>query len=156
MRRGLFQAHGMIRLLDVNVLLALAWPSHLHHEQAHRWFRQHRSEGWATCPATQSGFVRLSATRAVVPEPMTPVEAIAAMERSASQPEHHFWPQDEEVAGISPEIMVRIMGPRQMSDAVLLDLAIKHGGRLATFDHAMLHLIPRGSPLADHIEIIAT
>lgn len=146
----------MIRLLDVNVLLALAWPSHLHHEAAHGWFRQHRSEGWATCPATQSGFVRLSATRGVVPDPMTPVEAIAAMERSASQPEHQFWPQDGPVAAILPEIMVRIMGPRQMSDAVLLDLAIKRGARLATFDQAILHLIPRGSPLVDHVEIIVT
>ena len=144
----------MIRLLDINVLLALAWPSHLHHEVAHRWFGQLRSEGWASCPATQSGFVRLSATRGVVPDPMTPVEAIAAIERSASQPEHHFWPQDEQVGAIAPEIMVRIMGPRQMSDAVLLDLAIKHGGRLATFDQAIGHLIPRGSPLADYIEII--
>src|SRR5437016_10805095 len=144
----------MIRLLDVNVLLALAWPEHLHHEPAHSWFAQYRGEGWATCPATQSGFVRLSSTRSVVPDPITPVEAIAAMERSAAQPEHRFWPQDGQVAEMSPEIMVRIMGPKQMSDAVLLDLAIKRGGRLATFDKGILHLVPRNSPLAAHIELI--
>ena len=144
----------MIRLLDVNVLLALAWPEHSHHEAAHRWFAQHRAEGWASCPATQSGFVRLSSTRGVVPEPMTPVEAIAAIERSTGQAEHQFWAQDEPVSKMAPEIMVRIMGPRQMSDAVLLDLAIKRGGALVTFDKAILHLLPRNSPLQSHIELI--
>src|SRR5438270_12127168 len=133
----------MIRLLDVNVLLALAWPEHSHHEAAHRWFGEHRAEGWATCAATQSGFVRLSSTRGVVPDPMTPVEAIAAMERSTAQTEHRFWAQDEPVSTIAAEIMVRIMGPRQMSDAVLLDLAIKRGGTLVTFDKAIGHLLPR-------------
>jgi predicted nucleic acid-binding protein len=82
------------------------------------------------------------------------VEAIAAIERSTSQPEHQFWIQDEPVSTIAPEIMVRIMGPRQMSDAVLLDLAIKRGGALVTFDKAILHLLPRDSPLRGHIELI--
>jgi len=144
----------MIRLLDVNVLLALAWPEHSHHEAAHRWFARHRAEGWASCSATQSGFVRLSSTRGAVPEPMTPVEAIAAMERSTGHVEHQFWIQDEPVSAIAPEIMVRIMGPRQMSDAVLLAQAIKRGGVLVTLDKAILHLVPRDSPLQSHIELI--
>ena len=144
----------MIRLLDVNVLLALAWPEHLHHEPAHRWFAQHRAEGWATCPVTQSGFVRLSSNRNVIADAMTPVEAIAAIERSTDHPEHHWWPQDEPVAKLSPEMMVRIMGPGHMSDAVLLDLAIKRGGRLATFDAGIARLLPKASPLAAHLEVI--
>jgi toxin-antitoxin system PIN domain toxin len=144
----------MIRLLDVNVLLALAWPEHSQHEAAHRWFASKRLEGWASCPATQSGFVRLSSARGAVPEPMTPVEAIAAIERSTGHPEHHFWIQDGSVLTIAPEIMERIMGPRQMGDAVLLSLAIKHRGVLATFDRNIQRLLPRDSPLQSHIELI--
>src|SRR5262249_3107448 len=115
----------------------------------------HRSEGWASCSATQAGFVRLASTRGVVPEPMTPVEAIAAMERSTQQPEHRFWVQDEPVAALEPEMMGRIMGPRQMSGAVLLNLAIRRGGLLSTFDKAFLHLLPKGSGLVRHVEVIA-
>jgi len=47
-------------LLDVNVLVALAWPTHLHHEPAHHWFHRRRINGWATCTLTQIAFVRLS------------------------------------------------------------------------------------------------
>ena len=40
----------MTALLDVNVLIALAWPNHVHHVAARAWFEEHREEGWATCP----------------------------------------------------------------------------------------------------------
>lgn len=146
----------MIRLLDINVLVALAWPTHSCHEAAHGWFERHRGEGWASCSATQSGFVRICCSRKVVTEAMTPVEAIAAMERSAGQPEHQFWPMHDQVGAMEPEMMVRIMGPGQMSDAVLLDLAIKRGGLLSTFDRKIQHLLPRASRLSAHLEVIPT
>lgn len=38
-----------IALLDTNVLLALAWPNHQHHAQAHAWFNLEAKNGWATC-----------------------------------------------------------------------------------------------------------
>jgi predicted nucleic acid-binding protein len=46
-------------LLDVNVLVALFDPDHVHHELAHDWFGDHRAQGWATCPVTQNGLVRV-------------------------------------------------------------------------------------------------
>ena len=46
-------------LLDLNLLTALLWPRHEHHEVAHTWFDERRVDGWATCPLTQLGFVRL-------------------------------------------------------------------------------------------------
>jgi uncharacterized protein len=39
----------MIQLLDLNLLIALAWPSHVHHPQAHAWFADRAPSGWATC-----------------------------------------------------------------------------------------------------------
>ena len=85
---------------------------------------------------------------------MTPLEAIAAMERSTGAAEHEFWEQNEPVFAMSSEIMVRLMGPRQMSDAVLLDLAVKRGGCLATLDKGILSLVRKGSALAKHFELI--
>jgi len=59
-----------VSLLDVNVLLALAWPTHVHHAAAHRWFAENHAMGWATCPLTQLGFVRLGIQPAVVKIPI--------------------------------------------------------------------------------------
>lgn len=54
--------------LDVNLLVALAWPNRVHHAVAHAWFRRNQSNGWATCPVSQAGFVRVSSRRTVIPE----------------------------------------------------------------------------------------
>jgi uncharacterized protein len=43
-------ASGVRHLLDVNVLVALLDPAHLHHDAAHAWFEVKREGGWATCP----------------------------------------------------------------------------------------------------------
>ena len=48
----------MTFLLDVNVLMALLWENHEHHQVARRWFRQ--ITDFATCPVTQLGFARIS------------------------------------------------------------------------------------------------
>jgi hypothetical protein len=42
----------MTALLDVNVLIALGWPDHVHHAAARHWFGQSCSNGWATTPIT--------------------------------------------------------------------------------------------------------
>ena len=49
----------MSALLDVNVLLALFDPAHIHHARAFAWWSDRRGEGWASCPLTQNGFVRV-------------------------------------------------------------------------------------------------
>jgi predicted nucleic acid-binding protein len=47
-------------LLDTNLLIALAWPQHVHHGEAHAWFGKVARGAWATCPITQLGFIRIS------------------------------------------------------------------------------------------------
>jgi predicted nucleic acid-binding protein len=54
----------MVSLLDVNLLVALAWPNHVHHQVALSWFQKNQASGWATCPVTQSGY-RLTGYRQV-------------------------------------------------------------------------------------------
>ena len=56
----------MIALPDINVLLALAWSNHAHHDAAHRWFARDATAGWATCLLTQTGFLRLSLNPQVI------------------------------------------------------------------------------------------
>ena len=51
----------MRALLDVNVLIALLDAEHLHHEAARRWLRNNIQHGWATCPITQNGCLRIMA-----------------------------------------------------------------------------------------------
>lgn len=67
----------MTALLDVNVLIALGWPNHVHHAAAQRWFTQFSSNGWATTPITEAGYVRISSNRSVMQVSTTPAIAIA-------------------------------------------------------------------------------
>ncbi|MCS6954115.1 MAG: PIN domain-containing protein [Bryobacterales bacterium] len=143
-----------VALLDVNVLLALAWPNHICHRAARKWFSAHRLDGWATCTLTQLGFVRLSSLEAVTKRPVTVQEAMRALATATTAPEHVFWGMDSSLVHIHPEIGARLMGHRQLVDALLLDLAIRNGGKLVTFDRRVENLLPADSPHRDALEIL--
>lgn len=118
----------------MNALVALAWPNHVHHGRAQRWFAGARAAGWATCPLTESGFVRVSSNTRAIPDARTPGEAIDLLGKLRRLGEHTFWHDDvspvHDAAGIFP----RVVGYRQVTDAHLLSLATARGGVLATFD----------------------
>lgn len=127
----------------MNVLVALAWPNHVHHAPAHRWFGANREHGWATCPLTESGFVRVSSNRRAIPEACTPAEAIALLGRIRALAGHVFWADDISPADRHATPFKRVAGYRQVTDAHLLALAIRHGGALATFDRGLAELADR-------------
>ncbi|MCC7077796.1 MAG: hypothetical protein IT198_11770 [Acidimicrobiia bacterium] len=130
----------MISLPDVNVLVALAWPNHVHHRAAVEWFRAARGEGWATSPLTESGFVRVSSNHRVIPTARTPLEAIEVLRRLRGLADHRLWTDDVSLTDC-PEIDVdRLVGYRQVTDAHVLTLAIRNGGRVVTFDRAVRDL----------------
>ena len=143
-----------VSLLDINVLLALAWPTHVHHLAAHRWFAENYEAGWATCPLTQLAFVRLAMQPAVVKVPILFGDVMEALGQMTAHGAHRFWPLEDGLAGIRDEIRGRVGGHHQLSDALLLDLAIRHQGRLATFDRRVLGLLPPDSVLLDAVAII--
>ncbi len=62
-------------LLDIYLLLALAWPDHQRHAAAHGWFARESRYGWATCAFTQLGFVSPSSNPADTSGAVRPVEA---------------------------------------------------------------------------------
>ena len=134
----------MVALLDINVLIALAWPNHIHHEAAHRWFRRHAPAGWATCPVTQAGFVRVSSNTRVLPEAKSPREAIALLERIVGLPHHVFWSDAVSITDRRYIAVEKLTGHHQITDAHLLGLAIQRKGRLATLDRGVTGIVPSG------------
>lgn len=124
----------------MNVLVALAWPNHVHHGLAHGWFRAHRQDGWATCPLTESGFVRVSSNRRAIPGAATPAEAIALLRRLRRLDGHVFWADDVSPADPAATPFARVVGYRQITDAHLLALALRRGGVLATLDRGLAEL----------------
>ena len=125
-------------LLDVNVLIALAWPSHVHHDRAQEWFARKKKAGFRTCPLTETGFVRISSNPRFASYAVSPADALALLGRITSLPGHEFWPAHlpvVEAVGDRP-----VSGHRQVTDAYLAGLAAAHGGVLATFDSGVLAL----------------
>lgn len=131
-------------LLDVNVIVALMWTNHSHHARARRWFATPRETGWATTPITQSGCVRISSNRSVIPTSTSPSEALAVLRSWTSLPAHEFWVDD--LDGVISEAVdaVALRGYRQITDAHLISLAHRRGGRLATFDAKLAGVVRPG------------
>lgn len=144
----------MTGLLDVNVLVALAWPNHLHHERARAWFEQHHSRGWATCPLTESGFVRVSSNRRVVPEARRPEEAIRLLRELTELAGHAFWTDDTSLARSRWIAAERLLGHGQVTDAHLAALAIRRRGRLVTFDRGIREILPPGVEAASVLIVL--
>ncbi|MGF1647137.1 MAG: TA system VapC family ribonuclease toxin [Kineosporiaceae bacterium] len=138
----------MTALLDVNVLVALAWPEHLHHSQASVWFAHHCDESWATTPVTELGLLRLSTNPRVVGDALTPAEGIELLRRLRGVPTHQFWPDDIAVGGEDVDWMT-VHTHRQVTDARLVGIARRHGGLLATLDR---DLVRRHGPDAVLVE----
>ena len=136
----------MTDLLDVNILISLAWPNHVHHRAARRWFRDRPGDLWATTPVTESGFVRVSSNQAAIPSAVTPSEALALLARIRQVPGHVFLADPVElVAGQGRVNSDRITSYRLVTDAHLLAVAREHGARLATFDRGVATLAGTGA-----------
>lgn len=127
-------------LLDVNVLVAIAWPNHVHHELARAWLLEHRPAAWATCPVTESGFVRISSNGRAIPAAVSPGEAVELLVRLRRQPGHVFWEDAVSLAETAEVPRTRLISYTQVTDAHLLALARQRGGRLVTFDRRLAAL----------------
>lgn len=133
-------------LLDVNMLIALAWPNHVHHRAAHEWFTGAHAAGWATTPVTESGFVRVSSNRAAIVTATSPDQAIALLRAMTALEGHAFWPDD--IAGVTGGFgePALITAHRDVTDAHLLALAQRNGGTLVTFDTRIGRLLGSRDP----------
>jgi toxin-antitoxin system PIN domain toxin len=124
-------------LLDINVLVALFDPDHVHHELVHDWFADHRSEGWASCPITENGLIRVLSN----PRYGSPVSGLRTVRdgvrRFLESGDHEFWHDDISVCDNTLFNVSAMTGHRQITDAYLLALARKRNGHLVTLDRTI-------------------
>lgn len=137
-----------IRLLDVNVLISLLDSAHVHHNVAITWFRDTAAGmGWATCPVTENGFVRVVSHISYPNLRLTPAMASESMARfkAGFAGLHHFWPDSISLTDSSLFELGTLTGSRQITDAYLAGLAFRNKGALASFDTSMPWKAVRGA-----------
>jgi len=127
-------------LLDVNFLVALAWPNHTSHGAARAWFQANRAKTFATCPLTEAGFVRLSMNPLVVGQQVSLSAALELLGQYQTKYTFRFWADDLPLSALAA--FRNIAGHRQVTDAYLLALAASKSGVLVTFDGGIAALAP--------------
>jgi toxin-antitoxin system PIN domain toxin len=143
-----------ILLLDVNILLPLFWPPHENHRRIQEWFQRHSANGWATCPFTETAFLRLVSNPQFSPDSVTPMHAETVLAAGLKHPNHHFWPDDLSVSDAIAPLRRNLVGHRQITDAYLLGLVIFRRGKLVTLDAGITSLLPREIPARSVVELL--
>jgi uncharacterized protein len=138
-------------LLDVNVLVALFDAAHVHHEAAHDWFADNRTNGWATCAITENGFLRVLTNPQSGVTERAPV-ILESLRTFCASGHHVFWPDELSLRDDVFDLSIA-QGHRQLTDIYLLGLAAKMGGVLATFDRSIPLKAVRGAR-ADALAVI--
>lgn len=135
----------MRALLDVNVLVALFDPAHLNHDAAHAWFAAHAEPGWASCPLSENGLVRVISNPAYPGSRTTTLDALERLASFQRAGRWEFWPDDISLVEAGLLDGSRPLVHHQLTDIYLLALAVHHGGRLATFDRRIPQGFVRGA-----------
>lgn len=142
----------MTYLLDVNVLLALVDPLHVHSRSVHTWFAAQPARQWATCPITENGFVRIISQASYTNPVADTAAAMGVLRGVLSRAGHEFWPDGISLPDcVQPGIVIT---PTQITDVYLLGLAAHRGGKMATFDRRVpVHAVPGGSQSIEFIPV---
>jgi hypothetical protein len=129
-------------LLDINVLLALTDPMHVHHELSHQWFAVQGQQAWATCPLTENGFLRIASHPNYPNRPGDVPTVLAILRQVCDTPGHHFWAADVSILDLlAPDAIIT---HAHVTDVYLLGLAVHHQGKLATLDQRIPVDVVRG------------
>ncbi len=139
----------MRALLDINVLIALHDRDHVHHIRAATWFEANVQHGWASCPLTQNGCLRIMNQPGYSsPQPLAAL--MAMLQSSTSAPMHETWFDDISILDAARFQHTHMHSHRQLTDLYLLGLAVKNNGRLASFDQRIPMSAVRGAR-AEHV-----
>ena len=142
----------MCALLDVNVLIALLDSAHVHHAVATTWLNRQLHHGWASCPITQAGCIRIMSQPAY-PGALRAAAVAARLAEAAAGPAHAFWPAAVDLLQPGSLDWSRVLGHRQVTDAYLLAVAVQNQGRLVTLDRRIRHdAVPGAAP--EHLAVI--
>jgi len=135
-------------LLDVNVLIALIDPAHEFHAPAHLWFQRNRTHGWATCPITENGCLRIL-SKPGYPFPGLTVGRVRDILAGLVGAEgHRFWPDSVSILEANG-FDLSTTTTRNLTDLYLLRLATSFHGRLITFDRGIPWQLVTGCEPAD-------
>jgi toxin-antitoxin system PIN domain toxin len=126
----------MRSLLDVNVLIALLDADHSLHSRAAGWLATNGRRGWASCPITQNGCVRIMSHPAY-PNAIPVAALVERLKDATADPSHEFFADAVSLLDGAAIDSARIHGPRQITDTYLLALAVKNGARFVTFDQGI-------------------
>jgi len=136
------KTRSRIDLPDVNVLVALFDTAHVYHHIAHEWFAEARHKDWATCPLTQSGFLRVVTNPAYPNRYLTITEAAAHLRYliTTHAETHHFLYDDTSLLDTTRFDLGKLSGHRQITDLHLLGICLRFHARLVTFDRGFVVL----------------
>jgi toxin-antitoxin system PIN domain toxin len=123
-------------LLDVNVLIALMDSAHEFHSAAHLWFQQNRQYGWATCPITENGCLRILSSPGYPFPGLTVARVRDMMAELVGAEGHRFWPDSVSILE-GNRFDFAGAGSKVVTDLYLLGLAAALNGRLVTFDRTI-------------------
>ena len=126
----------MRALLDVNVLIALLDAGHLHHAAASQWLATHQKAGWASCPLTQNGCLRIVSLPSY-PNRQPMAQVAERLGFAATGAHHEFWPDSLSLLDAGRIRWDRVLSSRQVTDTYLLAMAVSRQGRLVTFDRGI-------------------
>ena len=143
----------MRALLDVNVLIALLDAGHVHHKLAMSWLEGEIGSGWASCPITQNGCIRIM-SQPNYPAALPAAQIAERLAEASASADHVFWPADVNLLENGAVEWRRMLGHRQVTDAYLLALAVRHGGRLVTLDRRIDPDVVHGAR-ADQLVVLA-
>lgn len=118
-------------LLDVNVLVALAYQDHADHARVTRWFSSHidLDKRLATCALTELGFVRVSVQAGFEEDIPSAVETLEGLKKSSKVP----FTLIPDALGAS-QLPPYVRGAKQVTDGHLIELAKESSLKLATLD----------------------
>jgi hypothetical protein len=117
---------------------ALLDPDHVFHDRAHTWWKGQARSGWASCPLTENGVVRIMSNPAYSrAAKFGPGDLIERLGLFAGQSNHEFWPDELSLRDKTVFARDRLHSSRTITDIYLLALAVKRQGFLATFDQAI-------------------
>jgi uncharacterized protein len=123
----------MRALFDVNVLIALFQPDHVHHARVHDWWATNQHHGWASCPLTENGFVRIL-SQPKYPMPQTVAGATRLLHTAMQETDHAFWPDSLSLTDAKEFAIEALSNHAQVTDSYLVALAVYNSGRLISLD----------------------
>lgn len=136
-------------LLDVNALMALAWPNHQFHTAILKRLEKRPIPRWATCALTQLGFVRLSSNPTIVEVRKRPAEAVALLE-DLTRDQRHVYLETLPALPHAASFFRHILGHQQVTDAYLLAVADANGATLLTLDGRIVPPSGKGISIGAH------